>query len=69
MQFCNSWEWDGNLIAIVMNNRFAGYRHANNYGLSTTDCLCYKLLPSIADIILNHKKVVEYSLFGVLRKV
>ena len=69
MRICDKWEWDGNLIAFITNDRFAGYQHANDNELSTTDCLCYKFLPSIFDIVSNHRRAVQYSLFGVLRNV
>ena len=68
-QFCDSWEWDRNLIAIVIDDRFAGYQRTSDYRLSATDCLCYKFIPSTAYIIAYHKKVVGYTVFGVLRKV
>ena len=67
--FCNSWEWGGKLVAIVIGNRLVAYQAVTDFALSSADCLCYKYFPSIADIISNHRKVVEYSLFGFLRKV
>ena len=67
--FCHDWEWDGKLIAVLRGYRLFGYQVSSISGLETTDCLCYKYFPSLVDIISNHKKVVEYSLFGLLRKV
>ena len=67
--FCNSWEWGGKLVAIVIGDRLVAYQVVTDFALSSADCLCYKYFPSIADIISNHRKVVEYSLFGFLRKV
>ena len=64
---CDDLQWDGKLIAILMHNRFIGYQATNNLG--TSDCLCYRFFPSISDILSNHKKIVEHSLFGFLRNV
>ena len=67
--FCHDWQWDGKLKAVLKNDRFFGYQVTGLSGLETTDCLCYKYRPSIFDIVSNHRKIMEYSLFGVLRKV
>ena len=53
---CDDLQWDGKRIAILMQNRVIGYQATNEYGLSTSDCLCYRFLPSISDILSNHKK-------------
>ena len=66
---CNDLQWDGKLIAILMQNRFIGYQATSKYGLGTSDCLCYRFFPSISDILSNHKKIVEHSLFCFLRNV
>ena len=66
---CDDFQWDGKLIAILFQNRLIGYQATSEYGLGTTDCLCYRFLPSISDILSNHKKIVEYSLFCILRNV
>ena len=66
---CDDLQWDGKLIAILMQNRFIGYQATNEYGLRTSDCLCYRFFPSISDILSNHKKIVEHSLFSFLRNV
>ena len=66
---CDDLQWDGKLIAILIQNRFIGYQATNEYGLKTSDCLCYRFFPSISDILSNHKKIVEHSLFCFLRNV
>ena len=66
---CDDLQWDGKLIAILMHNRFIGYQATSKYGLGTSDCLCYRFFPSISDILSNHKKIVEHSLFCFLRNV
>ena len=67
--FCHDWQWDGKLKAVLKNDRFFGYQVTGLSGLETTDCLCYKYRPSLFDIVSNHRKIMGYSLFGVLRKV
>ena len=67
--FCHDWQWDGKLKAVLKNDRFFGYQVTGLSGLETTDCLCYKYRPSLFDIVTNHRKIMGYSLFGVLRKV
>lgn len=66
---CDDMLWDGKLIAILIRNRFAGYQAVPESGLLTTDCLCYKFFPSIREIRSHFQKVLEHSLFGILRNV
>ena len=66
---CNEMLWDGKLIAILFRNRFAGYQAVNELGLSTSDCLCYRFFPSIREIRSHFKKILELSLFALLRNV
>ena len=70
---CDDLQWDGKLLAILYQNRIIGYEATNEHRLGASDCLCYKLFPSIADIDSNHQKIVELfiipSLFCILRNV
>ena len=51
----------------MQNNQFIGYKTVSESQLRSADCLCYKLFPSIQDVVFNYKKNVEYSMFGSLR--
>ena len=54
---CDDLQWDGKLLAILYQNRIIGYEATNEHRLGASDCLCYKLFPSIADIDSNHQKI------------
>ena len=51
----------------MQNNQFIGYKTVSESHLRSADCLCYKLFPSIQDVVFNYKKNVEYLMFGSLR--
>ena len=51
----------------MQNNRFIGYKSVSESHLRSADCLCYKLFPSIQDVVFNYKKNVEYLMFASLR--
>ena len=55
------------LKSILLNGTFIGYQAVSRYDLRSANCLCYKWFPSIVDIIFNHRKNVEYALFGLVR--
>ena len=42
----------------MQNDRFIGYKAVSESHLRSVDCLCYKLFPSIQDVVFNYKKNV-----------
>ena len=51
----------------MQNDRFIGYKTVSESHLHSVDCLCYKLFPSIEDIVFNYKINVVYLMLGSLR--
>ena len=55
-------------LSLLMNHRFVGYQTVSDFNLRSADCLCYKEFPSLEDIWFNHRKVIVYIFYCLLRK-
>ena len=51
----------------MLNHRFVGYQTVSDLNLRSADCLCYKKLPSFEDIWFNHRKIIIYIFYCLIR--